>query len=261
MCTQLKPLLISAFLIVVTALQGFSYAVTLKVHNVSDGSVFFEVYYSPASEDIGALDVHIQLKATANVVDVIASSSQTGAWSQISPSVTRSSNIISIAAAAPTIFLSSDTSQVLMYTAMLKFSGTNTNFNTINDFADSIWIEKAFSTTGSTLNDIGIHYTGLTAIRKETIDPATANAATITNVGRRYTLSFNLAIRSFITAHVVDAAGKIVQEISKDYFPAGIHTLSWDGRDKNNRQLPSGTYFLELSTGSTTYNKKITYVR
>ncbi len=42
---------------------------------------------------------------------------------------------------------------------------------------------------------------------------------------------------------------------NQDYLPAGLHELSWDGRDENNRPMPPGNYlcFIDIKSGLKKY--------
>jgi len=45
---------------------------------------------------------------------------------------------------------------------------------------------------------------------------------------------------------VVDAGGRVLRELAAGTFPAGHHTVEWDGRDDAGRRLPSGLYLARL---------------
>ena len=51
-----------------------------------------------------------------------------------------------------------------------------------------------------------------------------------------------------VTIEVFDLEGQRVRTLawSREY-PAGTHSLTWDGRDGSGRRLPSGVYVLWLS--------------
>lgn len=60
-----------------------------------------------------------------------------------------------------------------------------------------------------------------------------------------------------------DAAGRWLARITEgmDTGGGGARRSSWDGRDRNGRDLPSGVYFLRLTHGSASRTAKITLLR
>jgi len=42
---------------------------------------------------------------------------------------------------------------------------------------------------------------------------------------------------------------------------AGVHTVAWDGRDGNGRQVSAGTYFYKLATPGAAITRKMVVVR
>jgi flagellar hook assembly protein FlgD len=60
----------------------------------------------------------------------------------------------------------------------------------------------------------------------------------------RYTLPKATAV----TIEVFDAAGALVRRLAEGQRPAGSFTTTWDGRDDNGRELPTGVYFARVVT-------------
>lgn len=52
------------------------------------------------------------------------------------------------------------------------------------------------------------------------------------------------------TLQVVDVSGRIVWSRPLDGYAAGIHVLSWDGRDRHGAHAPAGVYFARLRGSS-----------
>ncbi len=73
------------------------------------------------------------------------------------------------------------------------------------------------------------------------------------------TIEFSLEEQSPIFLQVFNAKGQLVKElISKQILCKGIHTVCWDGKDKNSKPLPSGIYFYKLDVnGETKINKAL----
>jgi photosystem II stability/assembly factor-like uncharacterized protein len=59
-----------------------------------------------------------------------------------------------------------------------------------------------------------------------------------------------------ITLRVYDVNGRLAQTVAERVFPAGTHTLTFDGS-----QLPSGIYFARLSAGELTAQQKLVLIK
>jgi hypothetical protein len=60
------------------------------------------------------------------------------------------------------------------------------------------------------------------------------------------TLRFESAVEGPLRLLVLDPAGRILRELAAGVFPAGHHTVVWDGRDDAGERLPSGVYLARL---------------
>jgi hypothetical protein len=56
---------------------------------------------------------------------------------------------------------------------------------------------------------------------------------------------------------VFDVGGRRVAALAKESYPAGVHVVSWEGRDDGGGLLPSGIYFVRLRVGDYTSVRKI----
>lgn len=61
-------------------------------------------------------------------------------------------------------------------------------------------------------------------------------------------IAFAVPVKSEVTLSVYDAAGRKVATLMRGEVAAGVHRVSWDGRDNLGRELNSGAYFCELTT-------------
>ncbi len=49
---------------------------------------------------------------------------------------------------------------------------------------------------------------------------------------------------------IFDVTGRTVRLLARESFGAGLHSVSWDGRDGGGRMVPSGVYYYRLQAGS-----------
>lgn len=79
----------------------------------------------------------------------------------------------------------------------------------------------------------------------------------------RTLMRFDLARPGISTLTIHDVSGRAVRTLAKTSArQAGLHTVTWDGRDDSGRELPAGIYFYELKVnGRSTDRKKTTLVR
>jgi flagellar hook assembly protein FlgD len=59
-----------------------------------------------------------------------------------------------------------------------------------------------------------------------------------------------------------DVRGRAVRRLTDGaVLPAGIHHLSWDGRDEAGREAAPGVYFATVSTGGASATRRILRIR
>ena len=61
------------------------------------------------------------------------------------------------------------------------------------------------------------------------------------------TLRFDSDSERRLRLTVVDPSGRQVRILADDRYPVGSHTVTWDGRDDQGRQLSSGLYLVRLT--------------
>jgi hypothetical protein len=64
----------------------------------------------------------------------------------------------------------------------------------------------------------------------------------------RTTLGFALGRGGDVQLEVLDLMGRRVAQLVAEPLAAGRHEVTWDGRDRAGRPLPSGTYLARLQT-------------
>jgi hypothetical protein len=77
----------------------------------------------------------------------------------------------------------------------------------------------------------------------------------------RTSISFFLPRSGRAEIGVYELTGRRVAVLAARSFPAGRHTLDWNGRDAAGRALPSGTYLVRVETASATGAQKLMLVR
>ncbi len=70
-------------------------------------------------------------------------------------------------------------------------------------------------------------------------------------------ISYSLPEQSNVTLKIYNLLGQEVCILADGLQPAGLHTVQWDGRDSNGRQVASGIYLYRLTAGSHTQTKRM----
>jgi hypothetical protein len=73
-------------------------------------------------------------------------------------------------------------------------------------------------------------------------------------------LSLALPRASRVTAHVYDAAGRRVRELSNRSWDAGSHTLAWDLADQSGTRVHDGLYFVRVEAGGLSWTKRVAVI-
>jgi hypothetical protein len=60
------------------------------------------------------------------------------------------------------------------------------------------------------------------------------------------TFAFAVPVRARVELAVHDVRGRRVALVSREEVAAGRHTMTWNGRDRDGRPLPSGQYVARL---------------
>ncbi len=69
-------------------------------------------------------------------------------------------------------------------------------------------------------------------------------------------IRFSLDRTASARLEIFDIQGRCRQRILDGVLPAGTHTVTWTGRDRNDRLLPAGLYFQRLSTNGRVVTRK-----
>ena len=74
-------------------------------------------------------------------------------------------------------------------------------------------------------------------------------------------VSFTLPYACDVGLKVYDASGRCVRTLMKDSFSAGTHTVRWDARNNFGELMPSGVYFVRMSTHRGVWSRKVVLMR
>lgn len=103
-----------------------------------------------------------------------------------------------------------------------------------------------------------------------TIEPLNANNIIVnqgTILGNNYPNPFNpqTTIKFAVEAlnpelteiDIFNAKGQLIKNLISDYLTNGIHTVTWNGKNDNGNDVPSGIYFYKMRSGSYTNTRKM----
>ena len=210
----------------------------------------------PSSEKIGAFKINIRLSTLAGNATVITDAPSGGPWSQIKPELSRKGNLLEILCVGPAMLNSRITDTTEMFRTVLDIAGNGAADLSLNAVLDSIWFSECFDPWGNTIVprvDLGAVSVGM----KEKNEDRSSQVH-YRSIGRIHHLTFNLSGQEAVKARVVDIRGRQVAMLLEGRLKPGMHTLRWP---ENSRQVPSGTYFIQLEINSFTYNKKVHYYK
>jgi hypothetical protein len=74
-------------------------------------------------------------------------------------------------------------------------------------------------------------------------------------------VEYDLASPEPVDIAVYDVAGHRVRELGSDVRGVGAHSVSWDGREDNGTQAPSGVYFFKLKDAGQVLTARLVRVR
>ncbi len=75
------------------------------------------------------------------------------------------------------------------------------------------------------------------------------------------TISYTLESEAIVLLKIFDMQGREIRMLVDERKTAGDHTIEWDGWDDSGRQVASGHYFYQLSTGNRQVSKQLILIR
>ncbi|MCK9425249.1 MAG: T9SS type A sorting domain-containing protein [Ignavibacteriaceae bacterium] len=74
-------------------------------------------------------------------------------------------------------------------------------------------------------------------------------------------LQFQIPTAGKVKLNIYDINGRLVKEVFSGEKEAGLHTLDWNAKDLNGRQVASGIYFYSVQFNNTLLTKKMIYLK
>ncbi len=75
------------------------------------------------------------------------------------------------------------------------------------------------------------------------------------------TITLSLPQESKVSLEVYDITGRKVRTLLKEALPAGVHKISWDGRNENGEAVGSGVYIYRVVAGAFKESRKMALLR
>ncbi len=86
--------------------------------------------------------------------------------------------------------------------------------------------------------------------------PTSVSFAIAPNPARSSRVTFGLPKRERVQISIYDLAGRKRAVVADGEFPAGVHSLDWDGRDRDGNPVGSGVYFYKMEIAGQTYKTR-----
>jgi WD40 repeat protein len=74
-------------------------------------------------------------------------------------------------------------------------------------------------------------------------------------------IRFALPEAGQVTVKIFNATGQEVRTLVNGQYEAGVHSVSWNGRDNNGHAVASGVYLYQLQAGSFKQVRKMSLLR
>jgi hypothetical protein len=74
-------------------------------------------------------------------------------------------------------------------------------------------------------------------------------------------IEFELAQAGAVDLRIFDIRGRLLRALRAPQLPAGLHSLTWDGRDERGNSVASGAYFYQVRSGRWQATGRMTLIR
>jgi len=124
-------------------------------------------------------------------------------------------------------------------------------------FAGPSYVQDGYLVTGN-----GIYPTHCASVAAAATPSAALQLAAWPNpFNPRTEIKMETSHAGRVTLNLYDAQGSLVRRLVQDELPAGVRTVSWNGKDDQGRAVPAGVYFARLTTADAVATMKVTMVK
>jgi len=81
------------------------------------------------------------------------------------------------------------------------------------------------------------------------------------NEGKKMNISFSLPHNGNVKIDVYNIRGQHIKTIASETYTTGTHTLSWNGKDNNNKIVSSGVYFYQININGDKTSSKMLVIK
>ena len=75
------------------------------------------------------------------------------------------------------------------------------------------------------------------------------------------TIGFNITVESIVSIDIYNIRGQKMRRLFEGFVESGSHTVVWDGKDDNSRELGSGVYFYRMIAGDVVETRKMVLLK
>ena len=122
-----------------------------------------------------------------------------------------------------------------------------------NGDSSATWWFRTGTVSDDDIVDV-VFVTGLKGNFPNPFNPETRIQFSIGNVG-------NVKNVENVKIEVFNLRGQKVRSLVNEYLPAGEHSVTWDGRDENGRNVSSGVYFYRMRAGEYTETRRMVLMK
>jgi flagellar hook assembly protein FlgD len=74
-------------------------------------------------------------------------------------------------------------------------------------------------------------------------------------------IDIHIDLESKLNVSIFDAKGRLVNTLMNKNQTPGFFSLSWAGKDKNGKDVPTGVYFIQVKSGHNMDTQKVALIK
>lgn len=116
----------------------------------------------------------------------------------------------------------------------------------------------------SAMVDLGYHYPAASQTGKKEQPPVISHLRVSlfpSPSSSSFRILLTVEMNCHVSVSVFDQLGRRMRTLFKGNLPSGDHTVVWNGKDRKGKDVPSGTYFLLIRTGTERESIKVVLIR